>query len=351
MLMSRPAISDREGKRLRQAGSLAAIAEELQSNHDLLAQVGRLLSAHIGTDVRHVRSEWVMPPRPDLSAYIKSSRTHTRHHFELSRPNPDFDGRAYCQPSMAQSGQLTVFLKAGSNVVCSPVERIINEEKVQRFSSPYFFGSLETHGLRVGVWEFVDGARTPFEALPLEAQLQLVRSIAGVNSISREDCAPVGTKWILTPLQRYEKIYRKMDAIEQDEWQSLLQGTREVLHNHEVLIDRMQSMGEVYLTHNDINPNNVFVGEGGDVVILDWEAATRSAPGADLRFLWRMETREALLACYIEQMGKFGIHLKVEDVQAAYEIVEGFRMIQKGWGKRKASPVKRGLELLSARLG
>ena len=338
-------LSAAEAERLAMAAEMRKMATERQENADLLAGLEQMLTARLGTTVRHLRSETVMPPRTKLTPYLQKQRTFTRHWLDIAGP---VKGSNW---PWARGTRLVVFVKSGLNVVCSPLDTILNETNRPGFRAPYFFGSYEASGLRVGVWEFVEGARVRFEDLSLETQIRLVKAVAAVNALPVKDGIPVKTKWASTPLAWYQGAFRKMTVDDQERWRPVLEATAQLLDDDRKISDRLLSFGEDRLTHNDINPNNVFTPEGRDVVIFDWEAAMLSVPGADLRFLTRMEARDVLLSCYVQQMAEFAIKLDTEAVRSAYELVEAFRLIHKGWANRNMGAVRRGLATAAYHVG
>jgi 2-polyprenyl-3-methyl-5-hydroxy-6-metoxy-1,4-benzoquinol methylase len=174
-----------------------------------------------------------------------------------------------------------------------------------------------------------------------------VRAIAIANSISVGDFVAPKTKWITTPLSWYERRFTLLSPNEQVKWQSAMNQLRHILSHDDLVGTVIGGLGEKFLTHYDINPNNVFTPENEDTVIFDWEGATLSMPGADLRFLTRLDSRDTLLAVYVSKMAELGIEVETNDIRRAYEMLEGFRMIYKGWAAKSLSAVQRGLAMVS----
>jgi 2-polyprenyl-3-methyl-5-hydroxy-6-metoxy-1,4-benzoquinol methylase len=335
---------EEETERSRNVAKIRLLAAELQGNLGALAGLERMMSALLGAKVRHVRSESVMPPRTNLQAYIRTRRTHTKHWLQVTGP---VDAR---WQRLVRDGKITVFLKSGPKLVLSELETIVNEAGLKDSRPPYYFGSFRDGDLCIGVWEFVEGARVPFEDLSLRTQKKLVRAIAEMNLIKVGDAVQPKTKWVSAPLSWYERRFQKLSASEQATWQSALDGVRIILSHDNILADVIGGHGERLLTHNDINPNNAFTPEDGDIVFFDWEGATLSVPGADLRFLNRMQARDDLLTVYVERLAELGLKLDESDVKRAYEMVEGFRLIFKGWAAKNVNAVHRGIKIVSAHI-
>lgn len=329
-------------ERAEDAARIEVFAAALQANADVLKGLERTMTKKLGVTVRHAESETVIPPRTNLAAYVRTRRTHTKHWLEIAGAiDPRWAG-------MVRNGRLAVFLKAGPSVSSSPLEAVVKKAKHRSFRVPHFFGAFEADGLNIGVWEFVDGTRIPFEELSLATQTKLVRAIAELNCIDASGVVAPKTKWVTAPLAWYERRFSKLGEQDRLKWQSAMERVRAILAHEDIVGTIIRGQGERFLTHYDINPNNVFTEEDREIVIFDWEGATLSVPGADLRFLARLEHREALLAAYVARAQELGLKLDTNDVRRAYEMIEGFRMIYKGWASKSLNAVQRGLDIVSA---
>lgn len=246
---------------------------------------------------------------------------------------------------------LNVFVKAGPKIIDADLESLLNSIQSPHIRPPRHYGSFSIGPLNVGIWEFHDGERIPFEELSLETLERLVRGVAVINATPVEpSLAPVKTKWISEPLDWYRKRMRTFEPEAMPAWEAALERLTPILSEPDLLDQISAGFGERLLTHNDINPNNVFTPETGDVVMFDWEGATLSVPGADLRFLVRLPDREPLLDVYLEEMAARGIDLDRETVRRSYHVIEGFRMIFKGWAGRNLNAVTRGLDIVEEQL-
>lgn len=319
---------------------LQLMAVDLRSNTDVQRGLERLLSSTLGAPARHLSSETVMPPRTRL-AYIRTRRTHTKHVFQIAGEiPPKWSG-------MVRDDTIAVFVKAGLKFVSSPLDTVLNGATTKGFRPPHFFGVFQIDGLFVGAWEFVEGKRMPFNELPLPSQVCLVRAIADINVIAAPE-VPTKTKWVIEPFKWYEQRFRKFSVIDQAKWQGALVRVEKLLARGDIVKELIGGYGERLLTHNDINPNNVFTPTDGEIVVFDWEGVTLSVPGADLRFLVQMEAKDVLLESYLEQMAEHGLRFERGDVLRALEIIEGFRLIYQGWANHNLSAVQRGLTMVEA---
>lgn len=318
---------------------LRVSAADLGKRADVRRELEQLLQDQLGVRVKHERSIMIVPPRSNLHAYIRTGRTHTKHSFRvLGEVHGVFS-------SLVRNGRIDLFVKAGTKLRISPLDDLLNQMLGQGVRQPYYWGAVTLDdGVHLGAWEFVEGVRMPFEELPVATQVRLVQAIATFNSIPVQGL-PSLTKWVTAPLSWYNGRFQRFSEDDKAKWQGALARLGTVLEGRDLVRDVIGGFGERLLTHNDMNPNNVFTPAEGDVIVFDWEGSTQSVPGADLRFLVRMPTRELLLAAYVERMALNGIHLEVADVKRAYEILEAFRRIYKGWAGHNLSAVSSGLTM------
>jgi Phosphotransferase enzyme family len=345
-MLASDSVRPSESLRAENVAELNVMAAKFRSNTEILRGLELLLKPTLGARVRHLRSETVIPPRADLQAYIHTGRTHTKHILQvMGDVKPEWAERI-------TDGTISIFVKAGPKVPCSPLEAVLNGANAEDFRPPHFFGYVEHGRLYVSVWEFIEGQRTPFEDLPIATLKRLVRAIACVNAIGAAPGVPRKTKWVSEPLDWYEKRFQRLAGGDQAKWQGALERLRRLLAQGDVVQNFISGEGEQLLTHNDIHPNNVFTPAEGDIVIFDWEGATLSVPGADLRFLARMNDRDILLETYIERMCELGYGLAAADVQRTVEIIESFRLIFRGWAKQnKLRAVLNALSMAERHIG
>lgn len=326
-------------KREQDIDLLRVNAAEFGRRADVRQKLEMMLAERLGVSARHERSVMVVPPRSNLHAYIRTGRTHTKHTFRLlGRCDERYS-------SFTRDGRVELFIKAGAKVRLSSLDEALNRMVGKGVRQPFYWGALFLDdGTQLGVWEFVEGVRTPFEELPASSQLRLVQAVATFNATPVNGLQTL-TKWVTSPLSWYAGRFQRFSDEDRAKWGGAMDRLAHVLGRDNIVKNVIGGYGQTLLAHNDINPNNVFAPSEGDVIVFDWEGATRSVPGADLRFLVRMEQRDLLLNAYIARMAECGIILERADVRRAFEIVEGFRRIYKGWAGRNLSSVLSGLAM------
>jgi phosphotransferase family enzyme/methyltransferase family protein len=317
------------------SATLRALAADRAANQAIEAGIAAAAGVLYGPGLRLVGHEAIIPPRSDLGAYVRTGRTHAR--IILADPA----GR-----------EIRVFVKAGPKQVHTPLEALMGSVISPDFRAPRFLGTFNADDLIVGVWEYIEGERLMFETLPLQTLERLVRAVAGINTASApSDIAPTKTKWISEPVAWYENRLKLIEEAKRHTWMPALDRLKALHARGDLVAQISDSYGETLLAHNDINPNNVFTPDNGDMVFFDWEGATFTVPGADLRFLVRLPDREHLLDCYIARMAELGYALERDTVHRTMMVVEGFRQVFKAWAKGSLPSVLKGLDLVEANIG
>ena len=321
-------------------------AQALQSNLQVISRLEDMIAARIARPVRHVRSEFV------LKFGDKGARTHihrrayTKHWFEVSGVVD-----AKLRPLLDTEGQLVVFLKSALKLgVCAPLEYILSEQGGNGFRAPYFFGSCTASGLKIGAWEAVETDVVPFKKHSLETQTRIVEAIAAVNTVGADRTVPVHIKWVNIKPRWFEEQFRCLDGPDRVEWKELHGRTMDVMRCQDALVRRLRRADGIFLTHNDVSPPNLSVPPAGDVLLLDWEIATLSVPGADLGFLAYVDSSDHLLSCYVSKMAQHGFELDIDAVRYTIDFVQGFRSLHRGWRKQRTGEAELGLALLSRHL-
>jgi hypothetical protein len=327
---------------------LRTVASAVSEDPAVVSSLEDLLSQRLGVDVRHVRSEVIIPPASDLRRYIANRRTQSRHWLaipEQARLPGRFEGRVH-------DGCLSIFLKAGRNIRKLAVDELLNGVDCADACLPFYFGAFKAEDRMLAAWEAFDGEHIAFDALSPELGRKLMEAVASVNAIPSADFAGIlsdDMRWIVAPLDYYEQIYsQRMSDDQRQQWREAFAKTAKLVHADGELVRRVRGLGGGLLTHNDINPNNVLFSSEGQVAIVDWEGASLGFPGADLRFLQRLEAKDALLDCYVERANALGLDVRREDVLAGYRIAEGMRKVYRGWGVMSLGPVLNGLALVES---
>lgn len=326
---------------------LTGIASALAQDPGVISALESLISSRLGVDVRHLRSDAIIPPTPHLERYIANRRTQSRHWLRI----PDGAKIPERFARRLSNGCFSVFLKAGRRIRNLRVDELLNDVDSADACLPFYFGSFVSAGRTVAVWEAVDGNHVHFDALSPKLGRKLMEAVAGVNAIPSADFSGIlsdDTRWVVAPVDYYEEIYSRMNSDQQEQWRNIFDQTSNLVKSDGELAGRVRSLGGGLLTHNDINRNNVLFPEMGPVAIVDWEGASLSFPGADLRFLQRLEAKDALLDCYVERANVLGLNVRREDILAGYRIAEGMRKVYRGWGVMSLGPVRNGVALVES---
>lgn len=333
---------------VRSAEELRLIASSLAQNPEVISRFETLVSGVLGVAVRYIDSDTIIPPAADLGRYVRSRRTQSRYRVEVA-------GGAEIPERFAKALQgqcLTLFVKTGRRIRNLNVDEFLNRVDSSDLQVPFYFGSFIAGDQTVAVWEAVSGEHRAFRDLSPELGSALMRAIAEINALPAADLASTlssETRWVLAPIDYYEEIYRQqMTEAQREKWSAAFADTSALVDESSGLADRVRSLGSGLLTHNDINPNNVLFDSSGRATLIDWEGAALGFAGADLRFLQKLNNREALLDCYVDHANTLGLNLRREDVLAGYRIAEGMRKVYRGWGVMSLSPVLNGLALVNS---
>lgn len=317
----------------------------LLSNRDALSGLKEMISARIGTAVRHVRSEPVIVSHPVPLRSIVHRRGYTKHWFELTGA---IDSRL--RDRFGDEKQLVVFVKSSLLLRTRPqLEFILNEQTGRGFRTPYFFGQFSVSDMQIAAWESIDIDRIEVWRLSFEDQRRLVKAIAGVNALAATGAAPVTTKWIQRSPKWFEARFAELPAARGKPWEDLYRRTVSVLEHQAGLATRIRSARERFATHNDVtgDGSNILVQKDGDVIIFDWEGSTLSVPGADLGLLTQLDEGDRLMSVYVEEMAEHGIDLNLENIRFTAEVLWGFRILQHAWRTRMPNQVDLALNMLS----
>jgi hypothetical protein len=327
---------------------LREIALALAENPEVVAGLESLMSARLRVEVRHVRSEIIIPPANDLRRYIRSQRTQSRHWLSVA----DECNLPAGMSAAMRGGCLQIFVKAGRHLRNLQVDERLNNVDSGDALVPCFFGSFQARDRTLAAWQAVEGDHVEFDALSPDAGRKLMEAVASVNAIPSDGFAkdlPDTNRWVAAGPDYYDDIFsNRLDAVQQDQWQPVLADTVYLVRDGGELAARLAALGGRLLTHNDINPNNVLFSSGGQVAIFDWEGASLSFAGADLRFLARLKDKEPLLDIYVERINALGVTVSRADVLAGYAIAEGMRRVHRGWAVMNIGPVRNGLALVNS---
>jgi hypothetical protein len=332
---------DADAERSAAVLELRRIADRLRGEPEIKRGVEALVAASIGASVKHLRSEFVSSPRTDLDGYVAASRVHTRHLLEVR-------GEVAGRWRRAVSGnRLWVFLKTGRGLAPSPPA--LNDVASEDFCAPFSFGSFSAQELAVEVSEHVGGERIPFRNLSPELRTRLVRAVAGVNAVRSVD-VPNRTRWIGVPLDWLEERCAENGRESPEAWRLVRQRLARVDQARDDLKAAIRGGRLRLFTHNDVSPGNVVFAPDDRVYVVDWEKATRSLPGADLRFLLELKNKDALLDAYLARMSELGVALDRSRVARTIDVTEGFRRVRAGCANANLRTVESGLGLLEAHL-
>ncbi|RXF73439.1 phosphotransferase [Hansschlegelia zhihuaiae] len=330
-----------DADRSEAALELGRIADRLRGEPEIKRGVESLVAASIGAPVKHLRSELVPSPRTDINGYVAASRVHTRHLLEVRR---QIAGRW----SRAMSGnRLWVFVKTGRGLTPAPPG--LNDVASEDFCAPFCFGSFAAQDLAVEVSEHVGGERIPFRNLSPDLRTRLVRAVAGVNAVRSVD-VPNRTRWIGVSPDWLEERCAENGRKSPEAWRSVRQRLARVDQARDDIKASIRGGRLRLFTHNDVSPGNVAFAPDDRVYVLDWEKATRSLPGADLRFLLELKNKDALLDAYLVRMSELGVALDRSRVARAIDVTEGFRRVRAGCANGNLKTVEAGLGLLETHL-
>lgn len=271
-----------------------------------------------------------------------------RHHFRGQEPigrNPDRK-RFYAKYRFAREvttagaddGQapqsVVLFVKRGPGVSRPELEQFLNGLHNRNFCAPKFLWHFRVAGVRVGTWEFVEGASPCFSEREPGDILRVIEAVAGINAVPesalRGLAVPLQVPYVHPVAQRAAAI---MAAAMRDDGDSLRGASAELegfakIENR--LIARYHALPHRGLTHNDIRPANLFVRSGDDrIVVADWNSARIGVPGASLRFLapWSASVRTELAEQYVRCMAQLGVKLALADVLFAISATHLFKAL------------------------
>jgi 2-polyprenyl-3-methyl-5-hydroxy-6-metoxy-1,4-benzoquinol methylase len=325
---------------------LQANAQELQSNTEIIANLEQLVSDRLGARVRHRRAETIVKSRPGDPRPAMFQRSYTTHWFE---PMHAVDGL----PGSQSGGHIAVFVKAATRQRINPeLEGYLREHSGHGFRVPYFYGVFEHSGLKIAAWEKIEGNIKAFRDYSASDKNRVVKAIAAVNSLRPDnlDVLRRMPSWLDRPKEWVDIHYTDRRSRGRSEWDEIYVNTIKVIEAREPVLLRLQALGENYLTHNDVSGSFVVPNEG-DVVLFDWEVATRNVAGADLAFTVGARADHNVLSSYISEMAEHGIELKAADVRFAMELLRGFEYLRIGWKKENTKLANRGLQLLASYIG
>jgi SAM-dependent methyltransferase/thiamine kinase-like enzyme len=321
-------------------------AQAFLANTKALSGLEIMISARLGTPVRHVRSE----PVPRHHAYLprmrRWQRAYTKHWFE---PSGAIDPGASL--ALDTDGRLVVFAKSATNLRTRPdLETLLSDRRDKGFRVPYFFGCFEEAGLRIGAWEFIQTNRVAFKSQPWENQARIVRAIARVNSLPVEPGAVAPMREWKPSANWFGPAFEQLDAPSRAQWAELHARSRKAVKLQDAFFEKVRSLGAGCLTHNDVDMPNLVVPAAGDVVLFDWDNATLGAAGIDLRAIVRAGDNERLLSLYVDEMAAHGHRVALEHVRLAAEVTNGYWLLRYGWMQHKKWQVARALELIEGHL-
>lgn len=252
----------------------------------------------------------------------------------------------------SQSRTSTLFVKHGRHIARPGLERFLNEHTNPFFYTPRFFGCINIAGNHVGAWEYVAGRSPQFHPREIEEMRRIVRALASINAIPVDDLKqvqdlPVVTPWVEPVAARMAALVRRRLRDDSAAAATMLRQVDLFARMEDKLVARFDSLGNRFLTHNDVKPENVIIRPGdAPPVIIDWTSARISAPGVSLRFLarWDEESRTAIAADYVEIMGKLGHALALDDVLFAIEAHHAFKSFSAGLASEDLTRINHGLK-------
>lgn len=327
----------RDAHRGEQARAVRAMSEAFHSCPEVAAGLERLVGDVLGVRASHVGHEVIVPPRLNLAAYLSRRRVHARHRLRLHTP------AALPWTRGAAIDHVDLFAKARRRPAAAPIEHALNDTPHPDFRAPYFIGTVEHDGLAIGVWEHVEGEVVRLPDLPLEQQMRFARAVAAINALPGTDLKP-RTRWTQEPITRYREFFAALPGDEGAAWRGPLDRL-ERLYARDDFEAASRLEGDPVPAHNDFNESNIFARPDG-LVVFDWEGASLNAPAADLRIILgrRPDHSDLLLGEYVSRAGELGLRVGLDQAKRNCELIEGFRLVFKGWERQNLKMVLRGLD-------
>lgn len=289
---------------------------------DEIRAIERIVSKRFGEPYRQV--EWL-----PLTIKQKRPRQYARHRLVAAEG----------------AHTLWVFTKFGRKILRYPkLEIFLSGIDLEQFQAPKFMGVRVSSNFEIAVWEDRPGEWRNFEALT-DAELDsLVDAVGAIHDLTDavHDCGiPVGTPWLTA-------FMVEVHAYAAELGRSDLQAAADRVSELEAsLLDRLQSMGDLVFTHNDIAPTNLHWRDDG-LTILDWEGAAFALPGCGLRLTARLpEARfNRVVERYHRILERRGCRLTEDDLRYSIAAHEGVRSLVLGQRTRNAELLSWGLSCL-----
>ncbi len=313
-----------------------------QFQRELTRRTATVVAQHLGRQVRFLDIERIDHARPQ----------------SVEHKHRD---RAYMKVRLLDDSnvEMNVFVKQAPDKAVAAIDGPLSQIETKGFRPPYFFGSFNIDALRFGVWEFIDLiAHRTFASFESTDLSRIVNAIAAMNTlpiVTRLTSDQLGVReklpWIETPQDWFDAKMEKHSRGQ--EWKELRHRTNAILQCRARLIERLNSIGTSFLSHNDLGARNIFVPPFPyDIIFIDWISACLTAPGVDLGFLHKMSTsaRGELLKIYVSAANGRGARLKVRDVEFVSSIMPAFLLLQRGWKNGTPLKIVRGLELAKVAL-
>lgn len=347
-------------------------AAALVNSPETIVSLERLISDRLGAKARHVGGSVARGNRGTDSPKIRFDRSYSRHVFSVSDPI-----RADVPLRLVKDGKLHIFVKTSPRKACAELEADLNSIDRRGFRTAFFFGDTKIGSRHLAAWEHVPFTLVEFSDLPPAKLRKLVVAAAGISSMSGAlgvaaagRHAPPQPYWLRqiadqtppdghaagkaagirhVPAQPYwlRKIADRIPPEGRKENYALLPS---LTRQQRDIVATLASIEASTLAHNDFNPKNVYVPDDGDPIVIDWEACSLSAPGADLCFLanWPdFALVDSLLGQYCERLSAFGVTTDIRSVRIAIETIEGFRCIKSGWQEKDWPLLDSGIALLN----
>jgi hypothetical protein len=223
------------------------------------------------------------------------------------------------------------------------LEAFLNEQRSPFFRTPHFYGQWRLGDVRIGVWDYVAGPALGSAPADPRATATAIDAVAAINSLKIDAALVAAETPLVAPIaDRANREIRALvvDAAERD---ALLKMLDALARNEDRLIARFDALGHRFLTHHDMKPENIIVGDGGPVTIVDWTSARLSVAGTGLRLLAGGGKRAEAARLYVDRMSGFGHRLKLADVVFAWSAHQAFRNLHFGLKRAEIGRVRSAL--------
>jgi aminoglycoside phosphotransferase (APT) family kinase protein len=182
---------------------------------------------------------------------------------------------------------------------------------------------------------------------------RVIQAVAGINAVDDAHLRQIKDLRVMTPgvapiAAGVEAVARQLLADRREESTEVLEQIEAFARAEDRLLARFESLGNRFLTHHDVKPENLIIrAADAPVVVLDWTSARISAPGTGLRLLAGSDQRflAEVAAHYVECMRRLGHPLALADVIFAVNAHRVFRAFSRGVQKENLNSIREGLRL------